>query len=80
MSMRPRALPKIPEQTVVVARAAFRQGALAMRVRDELGEVFCDGAFIDAFGIRGRPGISPGAVGDGHGVAVRREPHRPSGR
>lgn len=23
-----------------------------MRVRDELGEVFADGAFIDAFGIR----------------------------
>ena len=33
---------------------------LAMRVRDELGEVFADGAFIDAFGIRGKPGISPG--------------------
>jgi transposase len=62
MSMRPRALPEIPEQTMVVARAAFRQGSLAMRVRDELGEVFCDGAFIDAFGVRGRPGISPGQL------------------
>jgi transposase len=62
MSMRPGALPEIPGQTVVVARAAFRQGALALRVRDELGEVFCDGAFIDAFGVRGRPGISPGQL------------------
>jgi hypothetical protein len=44
MSMRPRALSEIPEQTVLVARAAFRQESLAMRVRDELDEVFCDGA------------------------------------
>jgi transposase len=62
MSMRPRALPEIPEQTVTVARAAFRHGSLAMRARDELGEVFSDGAFIDAFGVRGRPGISPGQL------------------
>src|SRR4051812_37502090 len=62
MSMRPRALPEVPEQTVVVARAAFRDGALAMRVRDELGEVFADGAFVDAFGVRGKPGISPGQL------------------
>jgi transposase len=62
MSMRPRALPEVPEQTAAVARAAFRTGTLAMRVRDQLGEVFTDGAFIDAFGIRGRPGISPGQL------------------
>jgi transposase len=60
MSMRPRVLAEVPEQTAVVARAAFRKPTLAMRVRDELGEVFADGAFIDAFGIRGKPGISPG--------------------
>jgi transposase len=62
VSMRPRALPEVPERTAVVARAAFRTGTLAMRVRDELGEVFADGAFIDAFGIRGKPGISPGQL------------------
>jgi hypothetical protein len=50
--MRPRVLAEVPEQTAVVARAAFRKLTLAMRVRDELGEVFADGAFIDAFGIR----------------------------
>ena len=42
MSMRPRALPEVPAQTAAVARAAFCKGALAMRVRDELGEVFAD--------------------------------------
>jgi hypothetical protein len=57
--MRPRPLPEVPEQTVVVARAAFRKGSLAMRVRDELGEVFEDGAFMEAFAVRGKPGISP---------------------
>jgi transposase len=62
MSLRPRALPEVPAQTVAVARTAFPRGALAMRVRDELGEVFADGAFIDAFGVRGRPGISPGQL------------------
>src|SRR3954454_7212779 len=62
MSMRPRVLPEVPTQTVAVARAAFPRGALAIRVRDELGEVFADGAFIDAFGVRGRPGISPGQL------------------
>lgn len=49
-------------QTAAVARAAFRKPTLAMRVRDELGEVFTDGAFVDAFGVRGRPGISPGQL------------------
>ena len=60
--MRPRALPAVPDQTSVVARAAFPRGTLAMRIRDELGEVFVDGEFVDAFGVRGRPGISPGQL------------------
>ncbi|WP_233625574.1 transposase [Actinoplanes sp. ATCC 53533] len=60
--MRPRPLPEVDVQTAVVARAAFRKPTLAMRVRDELGEVFTDGAFVDAFGVRGRPGISPGQL------------------
>ena len=60
--MRPRAVAEVPEETAAVARAVFRKPALAMRVRDELGEVFADGAFIDAFGVRGRPGISPGQL------------------
>ncbi len=62
MSMRPRVLADVPEQTAAVAAAAFRKPTLAMRVRDELGEVFADGAFIDAFGIRGKPAISPGQL------------------
>jgi transposase len=60
--MRPRVFAEVPEQTVAVARAAFRKPTLAMRVRDELGEVFTDEAFLDAFGVRGKPGISPGQL------------------
>lgn len=60
MSLQPKGLPEIPEQTVAVARAAFPRGSLAMRVRDRLGEVFADEPFAGAFGVRGAPGLSPG--------------------
>jgi len=33
-----------------------------MRIRDELGEVYADIRFAAAFGVRGRPGISPGQL------------------
>ncbi|MDX2682180.1 transposase [Streptomyces sp. NY05-11A] len=33
-----------------------------MRVRDELGELFADAEFAEAFGTRGRPGWSPGQL------------------
>ncbi len=62
MSMQPRGLPPVPEQTAAVARAAFPHGSLAIRVRDQLAEVFADEPFAEAFGVRGAPGISPGAL------------------
>ena len=58
MSLRPMGLPPVPEQTVRVARAAFPQGIVAIRVRDRLREVFTD----EAFGVRGTPGLSPGML------------------
>jgi hypothetical protein len=42
MSVQPRPWPEVPEQTKVVARAAFPKGTLAMRVRDELPGLFAD--------------------------------------
>ena len=57
--MRPVLWPEVPEQTARVARAAFPRGSLAIRLRDELGPVFHDADFVDAFGVRGRPGIAP---------------------
>ena len=59
MSVQPRPWPEVPEQTKVVARAAFPKGALAMRVREELPGLFADEQFTSAFGVRGKPGISP---------------------
>jgi hypothetical protein len=53
MSLRPKGLPPIPEQTAAVARAAFPKGSLAMRVRDRLAEVFADEPFAASFGVRG---------------------------
>jgi transposase len=59
MSMQPRPWPEVPQQTARMARAAVRKGNLATRIRDELGQVYDDERFTAAFGVRGRPGISP---------------------
>lgn len=62
VSLQPRPWPVVPEMTVRVARAAFPKGCLPIRVRDELGAVFEDEVFAAAFGVRGRPGLSPGQL------------------
>jgi transposase len=59
MSMQPRSWPEVPAETARVARRAFRRGTLAIRARDELGSWCDDAAFAVAYGVRGRPGISP---------------------
>jgi hypothetical protein len=59
MSLQPRRLPEVPADTARAARAAFRRGSLAIRLRDELGEVWSDERFQSLFGVRGKPGISP---------------------
>jgi transposase len=62
MSMQPRPWPEVPGLTAKVARSSFPKGNLAMRIREELGEVYADARFAAAFGVRGRPGISPGQL------------------
>jgi transposase len=59
MSLQPRPWPQVPDETARVARSAFRKGSLAMRARDELGSWYDDEAFAAAYGVRGKPGISP---------------------
>ena len=39
-----------------------RQPPLPVTIRDRLGELFADGEFAAAFGVRGRPGWSPGRL------------------
>jgi hypothetical protein len=62
MSVQPRPWPEFPEQTAAVARAAFPKEALAMWVREELPGLFADEQLVSAFGVRGKPGISPGQL------------------
>ncbi|MGW0963122.1 IS1182 family transposase [Streptomyces gelaticus] len=62
MSMQPSGPGEIPVETVRVARAAFRKGSLAIRVRDELGFLFTDEEFADLFPVRGKPAWSPGRL------------------
>ncbi|MEV7995713.1 IS1182 family transposase [Streptomyces sp. NPDC086077] len=52
----------VPDGTSAVAHAAFPKGCLAIRIRDQLGSVFSNEEFREAFGDRGRPGISPGQL------------------
>jgi transposase len=59
MSMQPKPWPEVPAVTAKVARAAFRKGSLAIRVRDELGSWYADADFAVAYGVRGAPGMSP---------------------
>jgi hypothetical protein len=59
MSMFPQLWPEVPAGTARVARAAFRKGSLAIRVRDELGAWCQDADFAGVYQAAGRPGISP---------------------
>lgn len=45
-----------------MARAAFPKGSLAMRIRDELGELFSDTDFVGSYPSRGKPACSPGRL------------------
>jgi len=57
--MQPQPWPEVPADTARVAKSAFRKGSLAIRARDELGAWYDDAVFAGAYGVRGRPGISP---------------------
>ncbi|MGW9024959.1 hypothetical protein ACWGQ5_12135 [Streptomyces sp. NPDC055722] len=56
MSLQPKGLPPVPEQTAKTARVAFPKGSLPMRVRDHLAGVFADEPFAEAFGVHGPRG------------------------
>jgi len=54
-----RELGSIPEETARVARAACPKGTLAMRLRDELGELYQDEHFVSLYPIEGQPAYEP---------------------
>ncbi|MGP4085190.1 IS1182 family transposase [Streptomyces sp. KR55] len=62
MSLESRRDAGVPELTARVVRASFPKGTLAIRVREALGPLFEDASFAEAFPVRGRPAVSPGAL------------------
>ena len=59
MSMFPKAIPAIPEDTTKIARKVFRKGNPYLVMRDELGTFFEDDQFQDLYPADGQPAFSP---------------------
>ena len=59
MSLTPSIIEPVPDQTVLVARAAFPKGNLYLSMRDELGTLFDDRDFAELFSRLGYPAITP---------------------
>lgn len=57
--LRPLPIDPVPEETVRVARAAFRKGNRYLRLADEMGTLFTDAAFAALFPTHGRPALPP---------------------
>jgi transposase len=64
MSVQPQPWPEPSDEITAAVRKMYggRRAPLPVVIRDELGEVFTDEAFAAAFGVRGRPGWSPGRL------------------
>ncbi|MFG3240709.1 IS1182 family transposase [Streptomyces sp. NPDC048157] len=62
MSLHARKIDGVPEETARVARAAFPKGSLAIRIGDELGQLFSDADFAGLYPSRGKPAWSPGRL------------------
>jgi transposase len=59
MSLQVQHIPPIPEQTVKIARRAFRKGNVYMHMRDKLGTLFTDDVFTDLYPADGQPAYAP---------------------
>jgi len=62
MSLKPQPIGPVPELTAYVARAAFPDGNIHTRLRDEFGPLYEDQDFAKLFPRRGQPGLSPGRL------------------
>src|SRR5664279_3652294 len=62
MSLHPQEPPSVPEETSLVARAAFPKGTLCLHVADELGPIYNDSQFAALFPRRGKPAEAPGRL------------------
>ena len=59
MTLHPRPIFDVPEDTARIAHAAFPKGNIYMRMRDQLGVFFTDEQFVPLFSKRGQPAFSP---------------------
>ncbi len=59
MSIHPRTVYSIPEETQRVARAAFPKGTLCLRIADALGSIYEDSQFAELFPRRGQAVEAP---------------------
>jgi len=59
MSLKPEAIPVVPELTVQVARSAFPKGNIYMQMRDMLGSIYRDDQFIHLYPSDRQPAVSP---------------------
>ena len=59
MSLKPKEIADIPEETKRVAERAFPKGNIYMQMRDELGNLYADADFTSLFSSRGQPAYSP---------------------
>lgn len=59
MSLNPMFVPEVPEETARIAHAAFPNGNIYIRIRDQLGVFFTDKQFASLFSERGQPAFSP---------------------
>ncbi len=59
MSLQPRRLQEVPEETARIAHAAFPKGNVYMRLRDELGILYEDEDFAALFPAVGQPAETP---------------------
>jgi transposase len=59
MSLAPKPIMEVPEETARIARAAFPKGNIYVRMRDRLGVFFVDEQFASLFSQRGQPAFSP---------------------
>lgn len=59
MSLHPRPIFEVPEETARIAQAAFPKGNIYLRIREQIGVFFTDEQFLPLFSDRGQPGFSP---------------------
>ena len=62
MSMHPQNPPAVLGETRRVARAAFTEGTLYLRIADALGPVYQDGQFAAPLPRRSQPAAAPGRL------------------